>query len=66
MAIAIDRTLLLESAHCFVDIETKGELTRGETVVDRFGVWGHPANCTVGLRSDGIAFKRFLETLLVE
>ncbi|MGH2386640.1 MAG: nucleoside hydrolase [Chloroflexota bacterium] len=66
MAIAINRALLLESAPCFVDIETTGELTRGETVVDRFGVWGKPANCTVGLRSDGPAFKQFLEALLVE
>ena len=66
MAIAINRSLLLESADCFVDVETAGELTRGETVVDRFGVWGRPANCTVGLRSDGVAFKQFLEALLVE
>jgi purine nucleosidase len=66
MAIAINRALLLESAACYVDIETKGELTRGETVVDRFGVWGKPANCTVGLRSDGPAFKQRLEALLAE
>ncbi len=66
MAIAIDRSLLLEHARCFVDVETKGELTRGETVVDRFGVYERPANCTVGLRSDGPGFKRMLDALLVE
>jgi len=66
MAIAIDRSLLLEHAHCFVDIETKGELTRGETVVDRFGVYERAANCTVGLRSDGPGFKRMLDGLLAE
>jgi purine nucleosidase len=64
MAIALDRSLLLEQGHYYVDAETTSELTRGETVVDRFGLLGHPPNCHVGLRSDGPGFKRMLESLL--
>ncbi len=66
MAIALDRSLLLEQGHYYVDVETTSELTRGETVVDRFGLLGHAPNCHVGLRSDGPGFKRMLESLLGE
>lgn len=65
-AIAIDRTLLLEQGHYYVDVETASELTRGETVVDRFALLGRPPNVHVGLRSDGAGFKRLLERLLRE
>jgi purine nucleosidase len=65
LAIAINRSLLLEQGHFYVDVETTGDLTRGETVVDRFGLLDRPANCHVGLRSDGPAFKRMLASLLV-
>lgn len=66
MAIAIHRELLLEQGRFYVDIETISELTRGETVVDRFNTFNRPPNVHVGLRSDGPAFKRMLEALLVE
>ena len=66
LAIAIDRSLLLEQQHCYVDIETRGELTRGQTVVDRFGLLGRPANCHIGMRSDGAGFKHLLERLLLD
>jgi purine nucleosidase len=66
MAIAIKRDLLLEQGHFYVDIETVSELTRGETVVDRFNTFGKTPNVHVGLRSDGLGFKRMLEALLVE
>jgi purine nucleosidase len=65
LAIAVDRSLLPEQGHFYVDVETAGMLTTGETVVDRFGTLGQPANCHVGLRSDGPGFKRMLEALLV-
>jgi len=65
MAIAIDRSLLLELGHFYVDVETQSELTRGETCVDRFATLKHPPNCFVGLRSDGPGFKRLLERLLL-
>lgn len=66
LAIAIDRDLLLEQGHFYVDVETTSELTRGETVVDRFGLFGKAPNCHVGLCSDGSGFKRMLESLLVD
>ena len=65
LAIAINRALLLEQGHFYVDVETISELTRGETVVDRFGILKQPPNLNVGLRSDGPGFKRMLEELLV-
>jgi purine nucleosidase len=64
LAIAINRALLPEQGHFYVDVETSSPLTVGETVVDRFGTLNQPPNCHVGLRSDGPGFKRMLEDLL--
>lgn len=64
LAIAVDRSLLLEQGHYYVDVETASPLTVGETVVDRFATLGQPPNVHVGLRSDGPGFKRMLESLL--
>jgi len=61
MAVAIDRDVLLEEARYHVDVETAGELTRGETVVDILGVSGHAPNVSVGLQLDAPRFKRMLE-----
>jgi purine nucleosidase len=66
MAIAIDRSLLLEAGFFYVDVETISDLTRGETVVDRFQTLNKPPNVHVGLRSDGPGFKRLLEALIAE
>lgn len=44
MAVAIEPALVLESGRYYVDVETAGELTSGETVVDRLGLLGRPAN----------------------
>jgi purine nucleosidase len=66
MAIAINRDLLLEQGFFYVDVETISELTRGETVVDRFDTLNMPPNVHVGLKSDGPGFKRMLEALLAE
>ena len=30
---------------CFVDVELTGDYCRGETVVDRYGVWGQRSKC---------------------
>jgi purine nucleosidase len=51
---------MTRSGFFHVDVETMSELTRGETVVDRFATLGRPPNVTVGLASDGAAFKRML------
>lgn len=46
--------------HWFVDIETQGELTTGETVVDRYGVTGKKPNCDVALDLDLPRFKTMI------
>jgi purine nucleosidase len=38
MTIALDPAACPERTMCYVDVETQSELTRGMTVVDRFGV----------------------------
>jgi purine nucleosidase len=60
VAIALDTSIMTRRGDFYVDVETTSELTRGETVVDRYGVFGKPPNVTVGLASDGPAFKRML------
>jgi purine nucleosidase len=60
VAIALDHAIMTRSGFFHVDVETISELTRGETVVDRFATLGKPPNVTVGLASDGAAFKRML------
>jgi purine nucleosidase len=60
VAITLDNSIMTRSGHFYVDVETTSELTRGETVVDRYGVFGKPPNVTVGLAADGPAFKRML------
>lgn len=60
VAIALDGTIMTRSGLFHVDVETMSELTRGETVVDRYGTLGKRPNVTVGLASDGAAFKRML------
>ena len=35
---------ILTKKTCFVDVELTGDYCRGETVVDRYGVWGQEAN----------------------
>ncbi len=60
VAVALDDTLVKRSGRFFVDVETEGRLTSGETVVDRYGVLGKPPTMTVVLEADGAAFKRML------
>ncbi|UCF99580.1 MAG: nucleoside hydrolase [Spirochaetaceae bacterium] len=43
-----------------VEIETDGELTRGRTVADVYGVTGKPANTDVALEVDNDLFKELL------
>ena len=44
MAVAIDRTIAIESSTHHVEVETASELTRGMTVVDRLNVAGDERN----------------------
>ncbi len=43
-----------------VEIETEGELTRGRTVADVYGITGKPANTDVALEVDKDLFKELL------
>ncbi|MGI8553286.1 MAG: nucleoside hydrolase [Dehalococcoidia bacterium] len=48
MAVALDPSILTEAGTYSVDVETRGELTAGETVVDRLHVLEQPATVQVG------------------
>jgi len=45
-------------------VETRGELTRGATIVDLLGVLGKPANTRVCLAADGDRFRALLTSVL--
>ncbi len=60
LAAALDPAIITERGDFFVDIETESSLTRGETVVDRYGVLKKPPNVTVALAADGPRFKAML------
>jgi len=60
LAAALDDAIITERERFFVDVETEGRLTRGETVVDRYGVLRKPPNLTVALTTDGPRFKAML------
>ena len=57
MAVALEPAVLTASGRYYVDVETHGELTTGETVVDRRGVLGRPPNATVAHAIDVARFK---------
>jgi purine nucleosidase len=59
-AMAIDPTIMTRSGTYHVDVETRGELTRGATVVDLLGTLGRPANARVCLEADGARFRQML------
>jgi inosine-uridine nucleoside N-ribohydrolase len=60
MAHVIDPTLF-DVRDCGVKIDTGGELSRGRTYVDLWGVAGWPANCHVAI---GVDSERFFELLI--
>jgi inosine-uridine nucleoside N-ribohydrolase len=57
---------ILEKRCVRVEIECKGEFTRGETVCDLRGVWEKPANAEVSLDLDKPAFFEILHRWLKE
>jgi len=63
-AMLVDEAILAESGSYFVDVETRGELTRGATIVDLLGVLGKPANTRVCLAADGDRFRALLTSVL--
>jgi len=63
-ALAVARVIdpeVVKTRHLNVDIETSGELTRGQTVADVYKVTGKAPNCHVALEVD---VDRFLHLLL--
>ena len=60
MAVAIDPGVATAVKHLYVDVETKGELTRGAVVVDHLGITGEQPNADVVLEASR---DRFLELL---
>jgi len=64
MAVALDPTICTVREHCYVDVETKGELTSGMTVVDRWGVLNGEPNIDVCFAIDAPRWKALLRELL--
>lgn len=60
-AIAIDETLIREESHYYVDIETRGELTRGASLMDWFGTYEQPPNARI---IDAVDEDRFFNMVL--
>ena len=57
---AVVEPALLKTRYMRVDVECEGELTRGETVCDLYGVTGRPSNTEVGVGLDKNAFFEVL------
>lgn len=64
IAMAIDRRVILDSARYFVDVEHRGELTRGYSVVDVRGAMGEEPTTEVVIRADKARFKQMLQEVL--
>jgi purine nucleosidase len=60
MAVALDRSVATSTRRLHVDVETAGELTRGQTVVDHVGITGQPPTAEVVLEASR---ERFLALL---
>jgi inosine-uridine nucleoside N-ribohydrolase len=61
---AVLEPTVLKTRPMRVDVECKGELTRGETVCDFYGVTGKPPNAEVGVELDRGAFFELLYRVL--
>ncbi len=64
VAVAIDEMLWQEGFFAWVDIETAGERTRGTSLVDTVGAFGHRPNAAICTRADGPGFKAALFSML--
>lgn len=63
MAVVLDPVVLTDAADAYVDVETRGELTAGMTVIDRLGTRRRPANTRLGLAVDAERLKAMLYAL---
>ncbi len=64
MAVTLHPEHVLEWAHHYVAIETKGEHTRGATIVDWDNRSNRQANAKIALRFDQIEFEKLLQRAL--
>lgn len=64
MAVALDPTICTVRERCFVEIETRSEVTRGMTVVDRWSVLKQEPNADVCYAIDAPRWKALLQQLL--
>jgi purine nucleosidase len=64
MAVALDPTICTLRERCYVAVETQSELTRGMTVVDRWGVLKQPPNIDVCYAIDAPRWKALLRQRL--
>jgi purine nucleosidase len=60
MAVALDPAVATHTERCFVAIETRGDLCRGQSVVDRLGILGREPNAEVVLEASRERFLRML------
>jgi purine nucleosidase len=60
MAIALDPSVATSTKRCFVAIETASTLCRGQSVVDRLGLWGQEPNADVTVEASREQFLRML------
>jgi purine nucleosidase len=65
-AMVVDPAIMTRSAHYFVDVETRGEFTRGYTAVDVLGKLGRTPNTRVCLEADSMRFRQLLMRVLAE
>jgi inosine-uridine nucleoside N-ribohydrolase len=61
---AVARSHLLKTRHMRVDVETKGELTRGMTVFDQRSWLGGKPNAEIALEVDPAEVRRYLGSVL--
>lgn len=57
---------IFTTVHCHVDVETKGEFTKGETVVDLINKYGKQKNSFVCTDVDRKAFVEFLKDRIIK
>jgi inosine-uridine nucleoside N-ribohydrolase len=60
-AIGIDPGLIRDSRRLHVDVETRGELTRGETVFDETGLSGQPPNADLVIEIDPGLYRKMID-----
>ncbi len=64
MAMALNPDLILASSCHYVDVEYQGQLTQGYSLVNTYGILGHPANAKIVLRADHAGFRAMVISLL--